>query len=54
MLEENDLIFVIRLKGQKNLSDNQKKLFHFLKLKKIHEGRLFKINSHIKKALISL
>lgn len=52
--DSKELVFVIRIKGSKNLSENQKKLFNLLKLKKIHEARLFRLTPEIKKILTSL
>ena len=37
----NGLVFVLRIHGDKGLSDNQKNLFRALKLKKMHEGRVY-------------
>jgi large subunit ribosomal protein L7e len=53
-IKENDLIFIIRIRGDKNLSDNQKKLFKILNLKKQHEGSIFVVDKNLKKSISCL
>lgn len=48
------LVFILRIQGDKGLSENQRKLLKFLKLKKMHEGRVFQSSPKLQKIIQSL
>lgn len=53
-IQDNDLIFIIRIKGNKHLTDHQKTIFKILKLIKQHEGSIYIVDKNLKKIISSV
>lgn len=53
-IKDNDLVFIIRIKGNKHLTDHQKTVFKILKLLKQHEGQIYIVDKNLKKVISSV
>lgn len=48
---KGQIIIAVRIKGEKNLSDRQKILLKTLKLKKVHEAAMIRVDAKVEKIL---